>query len=170
LAFPYQADEEVREEIAMRCLTYEGRNSGSVWKIEDYLNALRLCGQQIGKSPSVKAYDKWRKNRLDRQPSAPRIVQVFGRWSLALQAAGLKPNYGTQPGHSQHFTLEQCYEAVFLCAEDIGRPPAYEEYEAWQRKQPGDHGKGQRMKYPSGTTIRNRIHRKWLEVLKIVFD
>ena len=134
------------------------------WTREDFLDALEACALNIGQTPSCKMYTKWRKRQANiyAVPSPARFTQVFGRWNTAVRAAGLTPNNGTEPGHSQEFSQQECVNAVRICADALGKVPTYEQYEEWARFSDG--------RYPSGPTLRNRIARRWLEIIDIAFN
>lgn len=140
------------------------RRNPTRWKREDFLDALEACALNIGQTPSCKTYTKWRKRQANiyAYPSPSRFTQVFGRWNTAIRAAGLVPNNGTQPGHSQGFSREACINAVRICADTLGTLPTYEQYEEWARYSDGE--------YPSGLTLRNRVARRWLEIIDIAFN
>jgi hypothetical protein len=96
-------------------------------------------------------------------PSGARVIQVFGSWRAATDAAGLRPNAG-RPAYERQFTYEGALAAVRACAAELGHPPSVRQYDEWQRS--ARPAPGARGRYPSATAARNMASEKrWTAVL-----
>src|SRR3954462_4395308 len=67
-------------------------------------------------------------------PSAARVVQVFGSWTAAATAAGLRPNPPGRGSYTRRFTYEEALAAVRACAAELGHPPSDKQYDEWQKR------------------------------------
>lgn len=158
----------VSDELARRARL--GTGKATTYSSEAILDDIRRFAREVngGATPT---YPLWR----DLGPalgyvSAARIVQVFGRWRAALDAAGLEQNgAGTRRGHSSHFSREDCVDAVRACAAETGRMPSYAGYDAWQKSKRESSVKGLRGPYPSAQCVRQRVASKWTACLAEVF-
>lgn len=162
------------EELLARASLGEAQLAGRPtrpWDRESAAAALRRFADEAngGECPSAKLYRELAP-LLGGCPSPARVMQIFGRWSLACEAAGLTPNTGTRPGHSASFAREDAIAALRRCAEETGRLPSYAGYEDWQRsKRPPGSGKGARGPYPSGAGVRNLVAPRWTDCLRAAF-
>jgi hypothetical protein len=99
-------------------------------------------------------------------PSAARVIQVFGRWRVATEAAGLRPNPPGRGSYKRKFTYEEALAAVRACAAELGHPPSDKQYDEWQKKARPYPRRGYKGPYPSATLVRNLSrHRRWALVI-----
>lgn len=64
------------------------------WPRESVERALQACADDLGVSPSIQVYERW---RTDAEPSYQAVVNAFGTWNDAKRAAGLTA-YGSFRG------------------------------------------------------------------------
>ena len=105
---------------------------------------------------SYKSYDELLRDRYVTGPSAVRIIQVFGTWRTACDAAGIESGRaGTAPGHAAIWTHDDVLDSVcdFLaCLQYQGQSSRYEE---WRVSDKGCH------QIPSFGTVRNVLGHSW---------
>jgi hypothetical protein len=103
-------------------------------------------------------------------PSLARVIQVFGNWTEAAKAAGLRPNPPGRGNYERRFTYEDVLDAVRACAAEIGHPPSEKQYDEWQRRSRPEARKGYKGRHPSATLARNLTpHRRWALLMADAF-
>jgi hypothetical protein len=117
-------------------------------------------GMPVERKPlSAHRYEEWRAHNKG-APAAVTIIRRFGKWSDALDAAGLKSQRRKRIGGMDK---EACYEAIRDVHKRIGHYPSITEYrKLWDEslKKEG---------FPSDASIRFRWGR-WRDVLKYAAD
>lgn len=78
-------------------------------------------------------------------PSEQIAIHRFGGWNNARRAAGLIVDNERPSKYAGSLTQQGAILAVQDCADELGRPPTYNEYMEWAR----------RCGCPSGTSVRN---------------
>ena len=86
---------------------------------EECILNLQCIAKELGHAPTIKEYN----NSPIKITYAHIIIQLFGKFSIALKAAGLKPYW------EQH-TPEELLESLRIVSKDIGHSPTIPEYEA----------------------------------------
>lgn len=76
--------------------------TGRLWVIESLKAAHADLG---GEHLSAAAYTRWRRDRDD-VVSTSRVVQVFGTWSAAVRAAGLRAGSNRRGAYSRRFSQD----------------------------------------------------------------
>jgi DNA-binding XRE family transcriptional regulator len=121
----------------------------------DILEAIELCADEIGHTPTITEYKEWRANTSDDYPYNTIARSHFNGWREAVSEAGLDYPYG--------YTKEELVEAIELCADEMGHTPTTTEYEEWRANTSDD--------YPSANTISRNINGSWKgAVSKAGFD
>ncbi len=119
-----------------------GRNQ---WTNEQILAAIRRTAKNGVASKD--AYNIAREANRAAFPSVPIIARRYGRWALAVQAAGLRVHRATPGYYANRRPDSVLLSAVRDCAAVLGRRPTYSEYEAWARLTGA----------PSGPSVRARL-------------
>lgn len=108
---------------------------------------------------SYKAYEELLREGYISGPSAVRLIQVFGTWRTACDAAGVEGGRsGTVPGHAAIWTHDEVLDSVcdFLaCLEYRGQASRYDEWRS-------NHDR--RHESPSFGTVRNVLGHSWAAV------
>lgn len=122
------------------------------------IEAIRLAAT-LSFPLSYKAYDELLREGYIRGPSAVRLIQVFGTWRTACDAAGVESGRsGTAPGHAAIWTHDEVLDSVcdFLaCLEYRGQASRYDE---WRSNEDRLH------ESPSFGTVRNVLGHSWASV------
>jgi len=105
---------------------------------------------------SYKAYDALLHDRYITGPSAVRLIQVFGTWRMACDAAGIESGKsGTSPGRAAIWTHDEVLDTVcdFLtCLQYRGQCSRYEEWRLNTQR---------RHESPSFGTVKNVLGHSW---------
>jgi hypothetical protein len=105
---------------------------------------------------SSKAYTSLLRDTYIEGPSAVRIIQVFGTWRTACDAAGVESGQtGTQPGHSAVFSSEDVLHSVSSFLLDRECAGASNQYDEWRFRQ----SNGEDL--PSFGTVRKVLGPSW---------
>ena len=118
---------------------------------------LRTAAEECGQPLTISAYNKFADGKG--YPTNLTIMNRFGSWHAACEAAGVKANQ--QRPRRRVFDAEDCIAAIRQCTEENdGVVPSYMRYVDWAK------GNSQA---PSAPTIRNRLG-SWKEALEAAFD
>jgi hypothetical protein len=105
---------------------------------------------------SSKAYTSLLRDNYIEGPSAVRIIQVFGTWRTACDAAGVESGQtGTQPGHSALFSSEDVLHSVSSFLLDRECAGASNQYDDWRSRQTNGED------LPSFGTVRKVLGPSW---------
>jgi hypothetical protein len=108
---------------------------------------------------SSKAYTSLLRDTYIEGPSAVRIIQVFGTWRTACDAAGVESGQtGTQPGHAAIFSSEDVLHSVSSFLLDRECAGASNQYDDWRSRQTNGED------LPSFGTIRKVLGPSWAVV------
>lgn len=110
---------------------------------EDILDALRAAAAQCGEPLSHTRYDAV--SRSVGGPSSARIIQRFGSWRSACQAAGVTSGAAVRE-YQQRWDRAAVVAAVADYLASEGCTGSYADYTAWAAAEDGR---------PSGATVRN---------------
>ena len=129
---------------------------GLTYSTEMIQSVLRTAAEHLGRTPSVKAYDRIRKDPQLAQgwPTSAAIERRYGTWRAACRDARLTPNAGPGVGHSARFGPTADLEAILRVRGLIGDWPSIGDY--------GEHHHGGAE--PSAALIRVR-RRGWQNAL-----
>ncbi|TIC83618.1 DUF3883 domain-containing protein [Nocardioides sp. GY 10113] len=133
-----------------------GRNVTTAMERGQILTDLARVAALPGGSPlSGPFYDRNREDGL----SSARIVQVFGAWSTACEAAGVEAPSAPREKYDRGWSREDCLRWVLDYLQQADRPTAAG-YEQWARDRDGA---------PSGGTVRLRCG-KWIETVSDAYS
>lgn len=82
------------------------------------IEALKEVVRRLDKSPTAQEYEN-----LDISPSVKAIINTFGSWNAAKEAAELEVNART-------YTKDECREALLKVAAELGHSPSKSDYQA----------------------------------------
>lgn len=128
---------------------------------EELLNEIRRVARVVegqGRILTGPIYDEFRKPGALTQV---RILQRFGTWTAACKAAGVRcrpPAYTRTYEHK--WTREEALDWVIAYLTENPGEWSFVKYDEWARKM-----RRQGENAPSGGSIRNRISRKWADIL-----
>jgi hypothetical protein len=106
---------------------------------------------------SSKGYTSLLRDNFTKGPSAARIIQVFGTWRTACEAAGVESGHtGTQPGHASVFSTDDSLRSVSLFLLDREYQGASYQYDEWRLQQPNSDD------LPCFGTIRKKLGQSWV--------
>ncbi len=103
-------------------------------------------------------YDNLRANNFINGPSSSRILQVFGSWRLACEAAGIE--CGKSPrraGHNLWWSRSELIDIVSKYLLDPAYQGQAEHYQQWRESHPAS------ADLPSFTTIQNNLRIPWVQ-------
>jgi len=111
---------------------------------EDVLAALRAAAEAVGEPLSHAKYDGV--SQAVGGPSSVRIIQRFGTWRNACQAAGVQAGSASQRVYQRRWTEEDAlgWVARYLRSDDARG--TFADFDRWARANPGA---------PSANTVRN---------------
>lgn len=143
--------------LSARRQAHERCNKQVKWSDDEILSAIRSIA--VDGIANKVAYDaKYATEPRGSMPSLPTIINRYGLWSAAAQAAGLRTTRKMSGlPYSNRMPAEGCLLAVEECAAELGRLPSYAEYEEWAKLTGA----------PSGALIRIRCGR-WMAVIEII--
>jgi HNH endonuclease len=78
---------------------------------EDILGELKACAERLGRSPTMREFERDRRARVHPQT----VIERFGSWNAAKRRAGLRPR--------RFATREELLEALRALGDQLGRPP-----------------------------------------------
>lgn len=94
---------------------------------EAIVSAIKRISIYLDKTPTQQEYKRERKKD---EPSLEQITYRLGKWSSAVQAAGLEPNPFQQPPRNSEFTKEQLVEEFVRVSNKLGCLPSMNEFRA----------------------------------------
>lgn len=155
--------------IPLHLVVLNPRPTVNQYSRDDLLEALREVAGRVpatsrSQGMSHTRYDKHRRND---QPSAPLVINRFGGWEAACDAAGVASGRWTRPKetYASKWTEADLLESVAEYARHAaaaGAKPTYTGYDKYQQDQ---------HHLPSGTTVRNRMRSlgvgTWPEILDL---
>jgi hypothetical protein len=111
------------------------------WCEEAAVNALNVCANDLGRTPSRRDYDAWRAAEAppNQWLSATKIRDTFGSWPKALDAATLEPTPDVRvrrlAAKGGAYSAEHLLYGLRQCAEAVGTPFTQQQYVEWAREQ-----------------------------------
>lgn len=93
---------------------------------------------------------------VDKWPTRPTIVRLYGSFAAACKAAGIETNEARGP-RIDSFTVEDGYVAIRQCLADLGHIPRYQDYQKWASS---------KKNRPSGSTVRVKAKAPWREIVQ----
>ncbi len=91
---------------------------------KDCINAIKKATDILGYTPSIRDYEE-----LGLSPSRNVIKKLFGKWNIAVKAAGFKPNTSRSNNQGKQYTRKDCIESLKKAAKIIGSSPTREQYD-----------------------------------------
>jgi hypothetical protein len=88
---------------------------------DEYLDAVRALANDLGRPPSSLEMHH------DGEYSHSTGIKRWGGWAVVIEAAGLDPTAGPGGGPQKEIPDEMYLEAVSDLAEELGRPPTWDE-------------------------------------------
>lgn len=124
---------------------------------ESIMENLRTAAEECGQPLTIAAYNKFADGKG--YPTNLTIMNRFGSWRAACEAAGVKAN--EQRPRRRVFDRDDCIAALQQCSmASNGVIPSYMRYVEWAKAN----------KYaPSAPTVRNRLG-SWKEALQAAFE
>lgn len=96
-------------------------------------------------------------HRTDGLPGSGRLIQRFGTWKAACEAAGVRPIEASRTNYGTKWTDDLLLGWVREYLADPEATSSYAQFQGWLRDRKADGA-------PSGQTVRNRLG-TWKEIL-----
>ena len=137
----------------------------------ELLEHLRACADELGGTPRMSDYHRWRREKLRRPGSAMYASQQtyrrrFGGWHQAIEAAGLQPRAVVPSARVAEWSVEDALG--YLRAADAQSGPGrmrVSQYDDWRRRRLASLAvSGSRAAIPYGAAISRRLG-GWLPAL-----
>jgi Homing endonuclease associated repeat len=137
----------------------------------DLLEHLRECADELGGTPRVSDYHRWRRDKLRRPGSAAYAIQQtyrrrFGGWHQAIEAAGLQPRAVVPTARVAEWSVEDALGYLRDADAQSGpRRMRVSQYDDWRRQRLASVAVGgSRTAIPYGAAISSRLG-GWLPAL-----
>ena len=122
---------------------------------EWFLDAIRDAARVLGRTPSLRAYDRLRREGRIDGPAGVTIVHRWG-WANACRMAGLPPNRLDRRFRGPTYSEEDYRAALGRVAGVVGHPPTLADYQAHRReREPSVHAF--RLRYRGWRNARERL-------------
>jgi len=92
---------------------------------QDCINSIKRAKDILGYKPSIRDY-----NELGLSPSRKVIKRLFGKWNIAIKAAGFEPNTSQTNNQNSKYTKEDCIKSLKKSAKIIGSSPTRKQYDS----------------------------------------
>ncbi|MEZ7897563.1 MAG: sigma factor-like helix-turn-helix DNA-binding protein [Flaviflexus sp.] len=122
------------------------------WSDQELLEMLRQFNQETGQTSAAK-FEEW--SRARGGPTKQTPMNRFGKWALALEAAGVEGSH--QVERERRHSDDDLWASLIDFFRETKDSYSFRNFEEWSSKSEGR---------PSGALIRIRLHGSWIELSK----